>query len=118
MKTKKPKFGWKKACIFNTCRVGYVIVKLQILGDCVLGGLNYFSGYATNKCRTSRAKVLKFSKKIPEGCRVVSEYSNSFVYKVGRIVTPTESFSNSPLACASGIHFFRTKKEAEAYNYK
>ena len=62
------------------------------------------------KCRAEFAVVLE-----GEG---VSMYDKKFVYKVGMTVRPTEPFCDDRWEeCASGIHFFLTRKEAEDYTY-
>jgi hypothetical protein len=60
------------------------------------------------KCRAEYAIVLE-----GEG---VSEHDWTFTYKVGETVSPTKPFCEDRWEeCASGIHFFLTKEEAEAY---
>jgi hypothetical protein len=65
------------------------------------------------KCRASHAKVIA----LPEGCKVGhSIHDPNFVYEVGQVVRPTESFNKDRWQeCASGIHFFLTRAEAEVY---
>lgn len=118
-----PKTGWKMCFITDkhglyTCSkdgaYNRCYVKLQILGDCVLDGLIYATMYSSNKCRTSKAKVLKIVG-LPRGCRAVSSFDTKFRYITGRIVKPKDAFAMRGDACASGIHFFRTKKEAVEY---
>jgi len=42
-------------------------------------------------------------------------FDTKFEYKVGEVVMPS-SFDEDPwLECGSGIHFFLTRTEAEAY---
>ena len=66
------------------------------------------SSATTNKCRAEYAEVL-------EG-NGVSQYDLSFTYNVGEIVKPTELFNKDRWnECSSGIHFFLTKEEAEAF---
>src|SRR5208337_4512296 len=58
------------------------------------------------KCRAEYAIVL--------GGEGVSQYDASFVYKVGETVQPREPFDEDRWnECASGIHFFVTRREAE-----
>jgi hypothetical protein len=60
------------------------------------------------KCRAEYAIVLE-----GEG---VSEHDWTFTYKVGETVSPTKPFCEDRWEeCASGIHFFLTREEAEAY---
>ena len=70
------------------------------------------------KCRTSKAKVLAIY--TPDGKESkrahLSTHDNTFTYKAGCTVKPYEPFSeNWQNECASGIHFFITREEAEAY---
>ncbi len=64
------------------------------------------------KCRAEYAKVIEiFGAK-----KGISNHDNNFIYEVGKIVKPTKPFSeNWQDECASGIHFFITKIEAENY---
>ena len=60
------------------------------------------------KCRAEFAVVL-------EGCGV-SEWDGRFKYKVGETVRPRDPFDEDRWnECGSGIHFFLTREEAEAY---
>lgn len=99
--------GYKKA---NTCD-GYVIITLEIPVDAKRSNVD-------RKCRTSKAIVkniegIGFEYK---GQTVHSHYSTNFIYEVGKIVEPTEPFEeNWTIECASGIHFFITRQEAENY---
>jgi hypothetical protein len=69
------------------------------------------------KCRASHAKVIsltKGGKKVKTG---VSCRDKNFRYEVGKSVKTKEPFCpDIREECASGIHFFLTKKEAEEYN--
>ena len=66
-------------------------------------------GNATGrKCRAEYAIVLE-----GEGC---SQYDSTFAYRVGETVRPREPFDDNRWEeCASGIHFFLTRVEAENY---
>ena len=91
--------GWKK------CREG-VLVKLLIPSDAKRS--NAFG----RKCRAEFAKVVE----IIGADEAVSDYDHAFKYKVGEIVNPKEPFSEDwQNECASGIHFFITRLEAEKY---
>ena len=60
------------------------------------------------KCRAEYAVVIE-----GEG---VSSYDPTFVYKIGETVRPCGPFNEDRWnECASGIHFFITRKEAEEY---
>ena len=93
-------YGWKKC-------VDTVLVKLRIpaiaLRCHALGG---------RKCRAEYAEVVE----IVGADMAVSIHDPDFVYRVGDTVRPKEPFCMDwNQECASGIHFFITREEAEAY---
>jgi len=91
--------GWKK------CRDG-VLVKLLI--PATVKRSHAFG----RKCRAEFAKVIE----VIGAETAVSQYDMDFTYKVGEEVKPKEPFSDDwQNECESGIHFFITRAEAEAY---
>ena len=65
-----------------------------------------------SKCRTNRAKITDM-----EGHEVLhSKYDNSFEYRLGQEINIKDFNLMYNVECASGFHFFRTRKEAEEYN--
>ena len=100
-----PIIGWKKLANGK-------IAKLQIPAEAKR------SHGASRKCRASEAKVLAIFEtygktKAKSG---VSQHDSRFVYEVGKTVKPTEPFNEDRWdECASGIHFFTTRIEAENY---
>ena len=95
--------GWKKARKKS-------IVKLRIPAKAKR------SSATTRKCRASEAKVLAIFDR--EGKKIevtTSNYDDAFEYKVGEIVSVEHFDENRWEECASGIHFFITRKEAEQY---
>ena len=89
--------GYKK-CLNN------VIVKLLIPKEAKR------SSSFGRKCRAEYATVLELSK----GTEATSEYDEDFKYRVGETVRPTNPFNeNWQEECASGIHFYITRLEAE-----
>lgn len=91
--------GWKK------CRDG-VIVKLEIPAQAKR------SHAFGRKCRAEYAKVLR----IFGADEAVSTHDGSFVYRKGEVVRPAKPFDDNWVdECSSGIHFFITRAEAEAY---
>jgi hypothetical protein len=91
--------GWK------LCQ-GNILVKLLIPKE---AKRNNATG---RKCRAEYADVLE----IIGADKAYSGHDENFVYEVGKRVIPSaydEDFLNE---CSSGIHFFITKEEAEAYN--
>jgi hypothetical protein len=85
-------------------KVSNGIAKLRIPEDALR------SNGTGRKCRASRAFVLE----CPKGS--VSLHDPDFKYIVGETVTPELPFCDDRWKeCASGIHFFLTRKEAESY---
>ena len=65
-----------------------------------------------SKCRTNKAKITDM-----EGHEVLhSSYDNSFEYRLGQEINIKDFNLMYNVECASGFHFFRTRKEAEEYN--
>ena len=64
-----------------------------------------------SKCRTNRAKITDM-----DGHEILhSQYDNSFEYRLGQEININDFNLMYNVECASGFHFFRTKKEAEEY---
>ena len=64
-----------------------------------------------NKCRTNRAKITDMA-----GHDVLhSQYDNNFEYRLGQEIEIKDFNLMYNEECASGFHFFRTRKEAEEY---
>lgn len=64
-----------------------------------------------SKCRTNRAKITDM-----EGHEVLhSHYDNTFEYRLGQEIEIKDFNLMYNVECASGFHFFRTRKEAEEY---
>ena len=91
--------GWKK------CKDG-VIVKLEIPRGAIVFSIN------NNKCRTDKAIV----KEIIGSDRAFSIHKY-FSYYVGDKIEVYNFNCEYNIECAEGIHFFRTRKEAENYDY-
>ena len=91
--------GWK--------RVGKHIIKLQITEMALR------SSATGRKCRCSEALVLS----IDDGAlqEVINYNFSRTVYRVGEVVRPDWFDTCRWEECASGIHFFITRKEAEEY---
>ena len=65
------------------------------------------------KCRAEYAKVLEI---LGGQKKVYSDHERDFEYVVGETVKPTQPFCEDyRYECSSGIHFFITKAEAEAW---
>jgi len=96
--------GWKK-CQDNK------IVKLLIPIDAKR------SHAFGRKCRAEFAEVLEITKGKRNFKTALSNWDKDFVYEVGKTVRPKNEFSEEWTdECASGLHFFITKIEAENYN--
>ena len=89
--------GWKK------CK-NDVLVKLEIPRGAIVFSIN------NKKCRTDKAKVLEI-------IGADRAYSNHkfFSYYVGDIIEVFNFNCEYNFECAEGIHFFRTREEAENY---
>ena len=95
--------GWKKLR-------GGLITKLQIPEDAKR------SHAFGRKCRASEVLVLEIWDKEKQVNYGFSTHETTFKYEVGKTVTPREPFSDDwQNECASGIHFFITRIEAENY---
>ena len=65
-----------------------------------------------SKCRTNKAKITDMA-----GHDVLhSKYNNYFEYRLGQEIEIKDFNMMYNVECASGFHFFRTRKEAEEYN--
>lgn len=93
--------GWKK------CR-DKVIVKLLIPSDAKR------SNGTGRKCRAEYAEVVEIY-----GAEVAYSHHNpDFAYRAGETVWPQYGFDEDRWnECASGIHFYITREEAEAHMY-
>lgn len=94
----EPIRGWKK------CE-GNVIVELEIPKGAVVFCINGM------KCRTNRAKVISLSR----GTIARSIRDNSFTYEVGKEIEILNFDMSYNVECSSGIHFFKSEDDAEAY---
>ena len=100
--------GWKKA----ESNKDKVIVKLRITSDAKR------SSATTRKCRCSKAEVIaiyNLDGTVAEETTCHSDYDNSFIYEVGKIVEVTDFNENRWNECAKGIHFFISRQEAINY---
>ena len=70
---------------------------------------------ASRKCRASEAIVLELILDDDSGIGL-SIHERNFEYRLGETVKPTRQFCKDRWdECASGIHFFITREEAEAF---
>ena len=92
-------------------KVNNKILKLLITED------SKRSSATTRKCRCSKAKVLSITNinNTKEYDKVISEYDNNFIYKVGEIIEVEDFDEDRWNECSTGIHFFITRYEAVNY---
>ena len=65
----------------------------------------------SSKCRTNKARITDM-----DGHEILhSQYDNSFEYRLGQEIEIKDFNLMYNVECASGFHFFRTRKEAENY---
>ena len=72
----------------------------------------------TSKCRCNKAKVLRIlntDRTIADITKVKSSYDNSFIYKVGEVVSVDNFDEDRWNECSTGIHFFINFQEAVNY---
>ena len=96
--------GYKKA--------GCYIVELEILADAKR------CSATSRKCRCDKAKVLRILNldRTKAGVsEVLSNYDESFIYKVGEVVSVDNFCEDRWNECSAGIHFFINFEEAVRY---
>lgn len=93
----EPLIGYKK------CRNG-VIVTLEIPEGAIVFSIN------GNKCRTNKVKVIAV-----DGADVGISGYNCMPYRVGDNITVSDFSCEYNTECASGIHFFTNREDAENY---
>ena len=101
----------RKGMILKGPMIGYKtcdnhIVALEIPAGAIVFSIN------NTKCRTNKAKVLAVSDELDE---VASNWDDSFIYRIGEEKTIKGFDMMYNVECSTGIHFFRTKEEAENY---
>ena len=114
----EPMIGYKKCdthivtlVILEESMIGYKkcdthIVTLEIPVGAIVYSIN------NGKCRTNKAKVLAVSDGLDE---VASNWDDNFIYRIGEEKTIKDFDMMYNIECSTGIHFFRTKEEAENY---
>jgi hypothetical protein len=127
----------QRAAGFHTTLTDYTVWKATREGvaKCVLPkGTKYYAAYWSNVwpngemrvgVKKHRAEVLYVEKVYDyNGVSLfdsvtsthTSLHDDSFSYTEGRHIRPSNGFSKMSKACAGGIHFFATKKEALAWH--
>lgn len=92
--------GWKVS------REG-IVFEVEIPKGAVVFSIN------GGKCRSNVGKVVKFPKGSPKVLHSI--FSKNFAYREGQTVRIPDFCMQYNVECAEGFHFFRTKREAEAY---
>ena len=90
-------------------RASKYIIKLQIPEDAKR------LSATSRKCRCDKAKVLEIQN--PDGTladvtKVESNFDETFIYEVGKIVSVDNFDNNRWNECSTGIHFFVNRQEA------
>jgi hypothetical protein len=106
--------GWKKVRILDASSesICNAVLELKILGK-------RNSTLVGRKCRTSKVRVMSVHttseayKK--HAHKIVSWHDTKFEYKLGEIVTEPKYNDDIRVECTTGIHFFMTRAEAEAW---
>lgn len=82
----------------------------QVITLLILTTAKRLNAYGSRKCRAEFAFVHNM-KGVSQ-----SRHESTFKYRIGETVRPVEPFCDDPrIECASGIHFYITKEEAEAH---
>jgi len=97
--------------------VGWKILQNKVIAKLLIPADAKRSNATGRKCRAERAIVLDLLKDGEHIESGVSLFDSTFIYRVGETVMPREPFCEDRWQeCASGIHFFITRAEAEAWD--
>ena len=100
----------RKGVILSTPIKGFkktqegVILEAEIPAGAIVFSIN------NKKCRTNKARIVN-----TEGKVLHSQYDDSFTYTEGQEIEIDNFDLMYNVECASGFHFFKTRKEAEEY---
>ena len=95
----KPMTGYKKC-------LGNIIVTLEIPKNAIVFSIN------NKQCRTNKAKTIDISNGAES---IFSTYDREFIYELGKEMEIKDFDLMYNVECSSGIHFFKTREEAEEY---
>ena len=70
-------------------------------------------GINGNKFRTNKAKCIY----VENGDIAISKYDEKFTYEKGKTYIIDDFDLMYNVECGKGIHFFKTRKEVEEYDY-
>ena len=107
------------AARLNICAEGDIIGYKKLTNDVIaqlwIPADAKRSNATGRKCRAEYAVVLAWDAATDVDA-VASQHDYTFFYEIGAVVTPKTPFDDDRwVECASGIHFFLTLEEAEAY---
>lgn len=74
----------------------------------------------TRKCRCDKAKVLRilnYDRTVADVTEVASNYDETFIYRVGEMVSVDNFDEDRWNECSAGIHFFINFQEAVEYGF-
>lgn len=103
---------FRKGVILKEKIIGYkkltnnIIATLEIPKGAIVFSIN------NSKCRTNKAKCIELSNNAKIG---YSQHDKDFTYEIGKEYEIEDFELMYNVECASGIHFFKTLKEAEKY---
>ena len=106
----KPRLGVildKKIIGYKKCK-NNIIIKLEIPEGAIVFGIN------NKKFRTNIAKCIEISN---NKSIAYSSFDDSFSYEVGKTYKIKDFNMQYNIECGTGIHFFKTLKEAEDYSW-
>ena len=106
-KIRKGYINKNKKIVYKKCN--NKIVELELLKNSIVFSIN------NHKCRTNKVKVISIDGDKTAGLKISSGYDNNFIYEVGKIVEVEDFNLMYNVECASGIHFFMNKEDAEKY---
>ena len=102
----------EKGSFIGFKKVKNYIIKLEILAEARR------SSATSRKCRCDKAKVVAIENidgSESHITEVSSDYDETFIYRVGEVVSVEDFDENRWNECAPGIHFFITREEAVRY---
>ena len=97
----------KKQIVYKKCKDK--IVELELLKGAIVFSINNY------KCRTNKAKVISIDGSKEKGLKISSNYDKDFIYEVGKTIEVEDFNLMYNVECATGIHFFFKKEDAEKY---
>ena len=103
----------RKGLVLNEDLTVYKKLRDDVIATLRIPKGNIVFSINNDKCRTQSAYVVKLS----EGTEGVSYYNGNFIYKVGETIVADNFCCEYNVECGEGIHFYRTKAEAEKFKW-